>query len=85
MGEADMNYEELVRRAVIEGDVSASDQLIALGELHQSSGRFEDAMRIGAAANGQKVRHVNLFGQGILGHALETTEADWNDSLCTPT
>ena len=23
-----------------------------------------------------KVQHVNLFGQGILGHALETIEAD---------
>ena len=45
-------YEELVRRAVINGDASAADQLIKIGERHQGEGRFEDAAKMYKAVAG---------------------------------
>jgi hypothetical protein len=43
-------YEELVRRAVIDGDTAASDQLVRLGERHLIGGHLQDAAKMFKAA-----------------------------------
>lgn len=45
-------YEELVRRAVMDGDAAALDQLMALGQQHEAARRFEDASKVFKAAAG---------------------------------
>jgi hypothetical protein len=44
--------EELVRRAVMDGDATALDQLTVLGQQHEAAGRFEDASKVFRAVAG---------------------------------